>query len=490
MKNIKKKVIMLVLSFVLCVTTLGQYTTPVEAKEKTGYVIKVNKGTNCVTIYDKDGKPVKAMICSPSSETPIGTFYTPVKYKWHEMIGNCYAQYCTRITWDGVLFHSVWYYKNGDKSTMSVSAYNVMGNKASHGCVRLLCKDAKWIYDNCALKTKVVIFNGTSKDDPLGRPTFTPLTTKSRTSWDPTDPDPKNPYRGLKPTVSAKSKNIEIGSKSDIFSLITIKDSVGNELTKKDAKIKVSGKVNTKKLGTYKVKFTITDKLGKKSTKTIKFKVVDTQKPVITGAKAKKSIAMTTTQYLLDGVTAKSVSGKDLTGKIKVSVVNTMTGKKVKVTNGQATFNKAGVYNVTYKVTGTNKKTATKTVKYTVVDKRVNITVSPNITINQGENFNALDYVTEVKTFKGVSIDITKNVSVTGSVDTNVPGTYKIAYSAANRGIAYTLNKVEATVTVVAKQPETTAAPAVTTPAETTTPEVNADNGNISNAQSGWSESY
>ena len=101
METMKKKLMMLVLSLVLCVTTVGQFSTPVQAEERTDYVIKVNKGTNCVTVYDKDGKPVKAMICSPSNETPVGTFYTPVKYKWHEMIGNCYAQYCTRITWDG-----------------------------------------------------------------------------------------------------------------------------------------------------------------------------------------------------------------------------------------------------------------------------------------------------------------------------------------------------------------------------------------------------
>lgn len=66
--------------------------TKTEAKESTNYVIKVNLGTNCTTIYNKEGKAIKAMICSPSSETPTGTFYVPVKYRWHEMIGNCYAR--------------------------------------------------------------------------------------------------------------------------------------------------------------------------------------------------------------------------------------------------------------------------------------------------------------------------------------------------------------------------------------------------------------
>ena len=336
-----------------------------------------------------------------------------------------------------------------------------MGNKASHGCVRLLCKDAKWIYDNCALKTKVVIFNGTKKDDPLGRPSFTPLSTKSRTSWDPTDPDPKNPFRGNKPTITAKTATVKLGSKVNVKDLVLIKDSAGNELTAKEAKVKVKGKVNTAKVGKYKVTYRIT----------VKFNVIDNKKPTILVDKKKKTVAMTTTQNLLNGVTAQAASGKDLTQKIKVKVIDE-AGNKVRVKQGNVTFDKAGTYKVVYKVTGNNKKTRTTTVKYNVVDRGVKLTVNTNITINQGEIFEPLKYVSELKTFKGVAIDIAKNVSITGTVNSNVPGTYKVVYAAANRGIAYTRREVEVTVTVVAKTPETTTVPETTkAPETTTTPE-------------------
>ena len=123
-------------------------------------------------------------------------------------------------------------------------------------------------------------------------------------------------------------------------------------------------------------------------------------------------------------------------------------------------------------VTGNNKKTRTTTVKYNVVDRGVKLTVNTNITINQGEIFEPLKYVSELKTFKGVAIDIAKNVSITGTVNSNVPGTYKVVYAAANRGIAYTRREVEVTVTVVAKTPETTTVPETTkAPETTTTPE-------------------
>ncbi len=363
MKRIIKTVISIVLVMAMTVSVVNVRTT--QAKESKKYVIKVNLGTNTTTIY-KNGKAIKAMICSPSVETPTGTFYIPVKYRWHEMIGNCYAQYCSRIT-TGILFHSVWYYKNKDKSTMSVAAYNVMGQKASHGCVRLLCKDAKWIYDNCAVGTKIVIFKGSKKDDPIKRPSFTPIKNGKFMDWDPTDPDKKNPYRKALPKVTAKKKNIEYNSKVKLKNLITVKDATGSILTGKNVKIKYKGKINTKKLGKYKIKYTVKAMTNKKSvTKTLTFKVVDTKKPKLYGIKSKSNIVAGTTLNVLSGVTAKMVSGKNITSKIKVYV--TYGGKKVSVSSGKVTFSKAGTYTIKYSVTTSSKKTKTKTVKYTVVE--------------------------------------------------------------------------------------------------------------------------
>lgn len=457
MKKIYTKFMVLFVAVTMLIGIVGMNTTTVEAKTKatTDYTIKVNLGTNCTTIYDKKGKPIKAMICSPSSETPVGTFYVPVKYRWHEMIGNCYAQYCTRIT-GSVLFHSVWYYKNGDKSTMSVSAYNVMGNKASHGCVRLLCKDAKWIYDHCAVGTKVVIFWGKKKDDPIKRPSFTRISTGAFISWDPTDPDPKNPYNKVKPKITAKSTTIKWGKKVKNLDLVTIKDSAGNVLTKKNAKITVKGKINTKKLGKYRIKYTVKDSLGHKNTKTITFKVVDTKKPVISGAKSKKNVPMGTSVNVLNGVTAKAVSGKNLTSRIKVSVK--YNNKSVKVSKGVVNFANAGSYKVTYTVKGTNKKTKTKTVTYSVTDQRVKFALkNSNITISEGDEFDPYDYVQYVNNYKNNGLNIKSSVKVQETVDTTKPGTYVITYTAQEGNKTYTARK--ATLKVTVKQAEETTTP-------------------------------
>ena len=158
--------------------------------EKSSYILYVNKAKQMVTAYYKDGSyyvPYKAMICSTgalSSYTPNGTFYTPAKYRWHTLIGPSYGQWCTRIN-GGVLFHSVFYNSKNNNQTLSVSAYNKLGSPASHGCVRLTAGDAKWIYDNCKLKTKVVVCNK-SGYEPLSKPKAYKLSASHK--WDPTDP--------------------------------------------------------------------------------------------------------------------------------------------------------------------------------------------------------------------------------------------------------------------------------------------------------------
>jgi len=154
------------------------------------YVIKVNKQRCTVTVYAKDGDngyiiPVKAFVCSPGQSTPIGTFRTPVKYRWHELMGPCWGQWCTRIV-GGVLFHSVFYNSYHDSDSLSVSAYNKLGTICSHGCVRLTAGDAKWIYDNCELDTKVIIYNS-SVSGPFGKPSAVKLPYWH--TWDPTDPN-------------------------------------------------------------------------------------------------------------------------------------------------------------------------------------------------------------------------------------------------------------------------------------------------------------
>lgn len=234
------------------------------------YTITVNKATNCVTVYQKDLSgnltPVKAMICSVGKnkeDTPAGSFKTQAKYTWRPLFGNVYGQYATRIN-GHILFHSV-YYKTTDPSTLKTEEYNNLGTAASAGCVRLTAGDAKWIYDNCKIGTRVnIIENGT---DPLPRPDAIKLgKNASYPNWDPTDPHPDNPWKNENVKIKL-SLPPRIVRASDAVPQTYISKILGEGVTAYDSanniiKYDVSCNVSTVTPGIYPVKYSARDCLG------------------------------------------------------------------------------------------------------------------------------------------------------------------------------------------------------------------------------------
>ena len=93
-----------------------------------------------------------------STPTPKRTFQasTGPGARWHYFKKFFVrAQYAFYIQGD-IMFHSV-LYSSKDSSPTSGSVRN-LGRKASHGCVRLSVENAKWIYQNCPAKTKIVVY--------------------------------------------------------------------------------------------------------------------------------------------------------------------------------------------------------------------------------------------------------------------------------------------------------------------------------------------
>lgn len=173
----------------------------VKEKEKYNlpYVIEVirNQSTTIVYGLDDNGeykRIVGVFPCSPGAgnNTPVGTFYSRRGYPWGGLFGGVYGQYSTIIT-GHVLFHSVPYHSM-KKDDLVWEYYNRLGSKDSLGCVRLTVRDAKWIYDNCASGTMIKIYDG---DLPAGvsKPSAQKIDPNDpRRGWDPTDPDPANPW--------------------------------------------------------------------------------------------------------------------------------------------------------------------------------------------------------------------------------------------------------------------------------------------------------
>ena len=156
--------------------------------EPTGvFSLRVNLSTNVTTAY-KGGTPVRGMYCSPGAATAkiVGTHTLQDKLRWHELMGPSWGQYCEHIT-SNMLFHSIPYSRNGDRSSMPYSAFNQLGQAVSHGCIRLACGDAYYIYTNCIPGVTKVTIGYFGNTDPI-TPTRVWAPANSGYGYDPTDP--------------------------------------------------------------------------------------------------------------------------------------------------------------------------------------------------------------------------------------------------------------------------------------------------------------
>lgn len=267
------------------------------------YEIHVNKKMNCVTVYAMDNNglysiPYKAFVCSTGNATPLGTFQTPAKYIWKVLKGNVWGQYSTRVA-GGILFHSV-PYRTNRKDALISKYYNKLGQTASAGCIRLTTIDAKWIYDNCPLGTTVIIYND-DNPGPLGKPTA--MKVPENNGWDPTDPDPANPWIGRILRINGvRAMEIERGAGFDAMGGITATDASGNDVT---GSINISTDVDVSRVGIYAVHYRVSDSSGNSVGEDAAVTVVDTQAPVINGVPSRvegKKASDINRDLLLNGI--------------------------------------------------------------------------------------------------------------------------------------------------------------------------------------------
>lgn len=154
----------------------------------------------CVAIVyglDENGeytKIVHVYVCTTGYWTPLGWFRMGSRNEWNELFGGVWGQYATVITGD-VMFHSV-PFASANKDNLVSWRYNQLGTIASMGCIRYTVADAKWLYDNCPIGTRVHIYDCRDADLPVEKPDPPRLDLDDpRANWDPTDPDPENPWR-------------------------------------------------------------------------------------------------------------------------------------------------------------------------------------------------------------------------------------------------------------------------------------------------------
>ena len=163
--------------------------------KQSSYRITVNRVKCQVTVYaaNETGNyciPVKTFTCSvgkAGTPTHAGTYATLKKQNPVELMGPSWGKYGTQINNYGDWFHSVACSNPDPTYALAAGNYNMLGQPASHGCVRLCVRDAKWIYDNCGLYTRVDISD--TEYTPFDK--APPIKIPASQNWDPTDADAK-----------------------------------------------------------------------------------------------------------------------------------------------------------------------------------------------------------------------------------------------------------------------------------------------------------
>ncbi|MBY0757491.1 DUF5011 domain-containing protein, partial [Clostridium sardiniense] len=218
-----------------------------------------------------------------------------------------------------------------------------------------------------------------------------------------------------KPVISgADNVSITEGTAFDPMAGVTAVDTEDGNITKD---IKVSGSVDTNKPGKYEVTYTVTDSDGNivtvKRSVTVNPKMVEINNAPVIKAE-NKTIKVGSKFDPMTEVSATDKEDGNITNKIKV-IENTVN------------VNKPGTYKVVYEVTDSQGAKTIKTITITVVsnDKPV-ISGADNVSITEGTAFDPMAGVTAVDTEDG---NITKDIKVSGSVDTNKPGKYEVTYT-------------------------------------------------------------
>ncbi|MEE3392568.1 MAG: L,D-transpeptidase [Lachnospiraceae bacterium] len=174
------------------------------------FVFEVNRAAATVTAYAYDSNtgsydiPVRAFRVSvgrdtwskgtvadtdeDTSFTPLGTYATGQRYSCKPMVepddSICYARWATHVC-GNVYFHSIAVGADSHYA-LSPSDFNRLGGPASAGCMRMMVRDAKWIYDYASSGCQVKIsFGSASAPGPLGKPAGI----TSEVNYDPTDPE-------------------------------------------------------------------------------------------------------------------------------------------------------------------------------------------------------------------------------------------------------------------------------------------------------------
>ncbi len=135
------------------------------------YKLVVNIAWQFAAVYARDESgeytvPVRYMIVTTGankSPTPRGTYSMDDHYVRFGLFScGVYGQYWRQIT-RAFYTHSLLYTRRN--ANTYTSSYSLLGKRGSHGCVRMMVPDARWVYYNIAPGTTCEIIKGDKEDE-------------------------------------------------------------------------------------------------------------------------------------------------------------------------------------------------------------------------------------------------------------------------------------------------------------------------------------
>ena len=168
------------------------YFFEVDVANQAVKVWKYNRSTKDYSDLDR------AFICATGTKrypSPLGTFTLSGRRAAHCKFptwGGGEARWWTKIT-DEIAFHSVLYGDSSNDFSLKVSSFKGLGNRGSHGCIRLTVADAQWIYEHAKAGMKVWIHDD-AKADPELKAIVKPGALNEKTMMPYVTPPPPEEY--------------------------------------------------------------------------------------------------------------------------------------------------------------------------------------------------------------------------------------------------------------------------------------------------------
>lgn len=256
-----------------------------ELNAKGRYRISLNKAINQISIFEYDddneinSEAVRHIICSHNNiEDGIYKDFTRVaKSGWFANDSDGFYRYVTDMG-NGLIFRTATYRELNKRNSLDVQEYSLIGQVTNANGIVMTLADAKWIYENCGLRSDVLVYS----DENEVRATDVINTTSIPAGlfWDPSEDISSSPWistelKSIKPINSTIS--VPLGSSElTLLSFVKVLDVSDVDYS---TKAFITGYYNLNVAGIYNIVYNAVDLYNNHLSASVVLKVIDYSTP-------------------------------------------------------------------------------------------------------------------------------------------------------------------------------------------------------------------